>query len=256
MMKNLHDLIKKYTIQHDRKIKKICSPLKECLGVDFFTYYQIGGDGSFVLISNFPEQMDFYYSEKLYMFNPYLVHPKLLRSGLAFTDTTLDSAYCKTLKASQSQFGLHHPFLILKKYQNSVELFCFSTKQKDFNRDEYLCNAEVLQRFSAYFRRENKALIGKILHDGFNLQKAKKESFFKRAPNLPLSSSNRQIGRFLKSICPLSVREEECLELFKQGNSAQSTAAILELSERTIEHYFENIKEKLGCTSKWDLLNW
>ena len=40
------------------------------------------------------------------------------------------------------------------------------------------------------------------------------------------------------------------LTIYLEGRSAQSTAAILGLSRRTVEHYFENIKVKLNCRSK------
>jgi DNA-binding CsgD family transcriptional regulator len=61
---------------------------------------------------------------------------------------------------------------------------------------------------------------------------------------------------FLKTTMAISPQEEKCLELYQQGHSAQSTAAILGLSLRTVESYFENIKYKLQCNSKRDLLQW
>ena len=71
---------------------------------------------------------------------------------------------------------------------------------------------------------------------------------------MPLLNKDLKTQQFLKKIFPLTVREHQCLDLFKQGRSVQATAAILDLSQRTVEHYFENIKEKLGCQSKMELL--
>lgn len=86
----------------------------------------------------------------------------------------------------------------------------------------------------------------------FNLIEAKKELFFKRSPLLPLSPDT-STEKFLKAINPLSKREQECLELYLKGRSAQATASALSLSQRTVEHYFENILDKLGCQSKSEL---
>lgn len=59
---------------------------------------------------------------------------------------------------------------------------------------------------------------------------------------------------YYKKATLLSNRERECLKLLIQGKTAKETALILSLSYRTIEAYFENIKNKLDCSSKRDLL--
>lgn len=52
----------------------------------------------------------------------------------------------------------------------------------------------------------------------------------------------------------LSRRERDCLKLLLNGMTANETASTLMLSFRTVEHYFENIKNKFGCQSKKELL--
>ncbi|MGQ3890940.1 LuxR C-terminal-related transcriptional regulator [Legionella sp. CNM-4043-24] len=52
----------------------------------------------------------------------------------------------------------------------------------------------------------------------------------------------------------LSERETECFFYLIRGHSAKSIAAILNLSVRTIEYYFENIKNKFNCYSKSELV--
>lgn len=55
------------------------------------------------------------------------------------------------------------------------------------------------------------------------------------------------------SFTKLSFREKQCLNLFMEGKTSKETAAQLYLSPRTIEYYFENIKDKLGCNSKREI---
>ncbi len=52
----------------------------------------------------------------------------------------------------------------------------------------------------------------------------------------------------------LSKRETECVTLLAKGNTAKEIAAQLNLSPRTIEHYIENVKNKLGVSTKSELL--
>jgi DNA-binding CsgD family transcriptional regulator len=114
----------------------------------------------------------------------------------------------------------------------------------------------MIREFIFYFKKEAQLLINHMMDNDFNIKEEKKEAFFKVEPSLPLSNGNPKVLKFLKTVSPLSNRERQCVELLKQGKSAQATGAILGLSQRTVEHYFDNIKNKLGCHSKWDLLEY
>ena len=61
--------------------------------------------------------------------------------------------------------------------------------------------------------------------------------------------------KYLEKASLLSRRERECLELLLQGKTAKETAAILTLSQRTVESYFENVKKKLKCSNKGQLFS-
>lgn len=56
------------------------------------------------------------------------------------------------------------------------------------------------------------------------------------------------------NINKLSAREMECLFYVLRGKTLKEIAIMLQLSRRTIETYFENIKNKFGCTNKTELL--
>lgn len=51
----------------------------------------------------------------------------------------------------------------------------------------------------------------------------------------------------------LSPREKQCLRCLVEGKTAKETAALYQLSPRTVESHFEKIKQKLKCTNKRDL---
>lgn len=255
-MNPLDGLISGYTEKHDKKIKAICRPLNDHLQIPYFSYYQFDETGKFCFLSNYAEPADFYYSEKLFEHNPFFVHPDLLISGTLITSSTLSEEYLKTIEASQRKFQLSHAFLMVEKQGNLVEGFLYGTKIKDpLFSNSYYTNIDLLKKFNRYFVREAAAIIKKMKEDPFNIQQARGAAFLKRDPTLPLSSCDIRTKAFLKSISPLSTREHECLELFRKGHSAQSTAAKLGLSKRTVEHYFDSIKDKLQCSSKRELLN-
>ncbi|TIG53834.1 helix-turn-helix transcriptional regulator [Legionella pneumophila] len=57
-----------------------------------------------------------------------------------------------------------------------------------------------------------------------------------------------------KNIYGLTDREHECVFLLIRGKSAKEIGALLSLSKRTIESYIENIKNKMDCRNKAEIL--
>jgi DNA-binding CsgD family transcriptional regulator len=53
----------------------------------------------------------------------------------------------------------------------------------------------------------------------------------------------------------LSEREADCLLLLIQGKTSAEISEKFKLSKRTVETYIENIKNKLGCASKSELID-
>jgi len=251
---DIKELIQKHTIKQSNVVKKICAPLKDVFEIPIFTYYTIEQDGSFGILSTQVEQVDFYHTEKLYLENPYMVHPNLQRSGYVLHQAIADPAF---REISRKQFQVDHLFLKLEKTPERIEGFLFgapnTTQEKGL---VFLTLLDSLNKFVSYFKKEAEALIRQMRKEQCSLGHAKGELFFRQDPRLSLANGDHKATKFLKAITGLSAREQECLELFKQGESAQSTGAILGLSPRTVESYFESIKTKLGCYSKNDLLKW
>ncbi|CAM2944449.1 transcriptional regulator LuxR [Legionella steigerwaltii] len=52
----------------------------------------------------------------------------------------------------------------------------------------------------------------------------------------------------------LSRREKECLQFLIRGKNTREVAQILGLSKRTVEHYLENIKNKMSVNTKSELI--
>ncbi|MCE5318631.1 MAG: helix-turn-helix transcriptional regulator [Parachlamydia sp.] len=245
-------LFKRYSLKHERKIKSICTPLVDCLNIPIFTYSFLEADGRFGYITNTLEFNDYYFSQKLYLQNPYFAHPALFRSGHVLCPCSLDEETQKTLRR---RFKADHFFL--STYATASRMECFIFANENVNAaggNSYLARLDLLTKFSRYFKREAKSLIDRMHGEQFNMRTERGTSLFETPPSVPLVHNDPTILPFLKKVSGLSPQELRCLELFKQGKSAQATGALLGLSRRTVEHYFENIKNKLGCSSKFDLL--
>lgn len=205
-------------------------------------------DGAFSILSSCPEQLEFYFAEKLYQKEPYLRHPRFFRRGCALIPATLDPR-CQEISAKR--FQCDHVLLKLTKQEESVEGYLFG--RRGMNKEQgsdFFPHLEMMNNFISYFKEEGASLLKALNNDSFDLKRAKGSDFF--VENYPVALANQDLCSY--SFFPLSPRERECLELLKQGKTAKETAALLGLSRRTIEYYFDNIKDKLNCSSKRALL--
>lgn len=253
MADELVDSVRRYTCKHKATITKICAPLKIHLGITYFTYYFIEKDGRFGTISNQPEFIEYYYASNKHLHNPYMSHPDSFCSGYTLAPCAYDP---ETRADLLEKFEGDHLFMMLKKGVGKVEGFLFATPGlKKSDSSLFINHLDLLNKFSKYFKREAAPLLGNLRADGFNMLTERKEAFLEVVPSLELSSEGNAYNAFLKVIYGLSRQEQRSLELFQQGHSAQATAALMNLSKRTVETYYENIKRKMRMNSKWDLLD-
>ena len=243
----LHSIIKPQDT-----IKKLCKPLKNYLRIANFGYVRIYQDGRFGHLSNCPEIVEFFFEDKLYKTHPYWRNPSLFESGVALVPLAVDDCL---RKKSKDFFLTDQICVILKKFEEYMDFFIFGPENLAERDCRVLFNRlHLLDKFAHYFRRETRALMNQSVEVGINFKSELEEQFDIADPNFPLFRSDLKKQAFLKTILPLTPREQACLNLFKIGHSAQATGAKLKISQRTVETHFENIKEKLGCRSKWDLL--
>jgi len=251
MSEDLNHLVKKYSIKHERTLKRICAPLHD-LNITEFGYVLVKSDGSFCNINTLPAFLEYFYANEMGNSQPYFSHPDLFQSGYTLTQACIEPIFQKKCEA---KFNIGSFLCKLLKHQNYMELFLFHppiTQSKKCLK--YLNHIYLLDKFATYFKQEAKAIITKAMEEGYNILKNRGPAFYEASSNIKLLNNDFKTQQFLKKISPLTIREHQCLELFKKGRSAQATAAILDLSQRTVEHYFENIKVKLKCQSKMELL--
>lgn len=253
-MNDLVYLTRQYSMSNVSRLNQLCEPLQLILNIPYFFYYSLDEEGQCTILGNDTDYLEFYYANQMHLKHPLYVHPSFLRSGYAL----IPAAWSKEDKeTAHLQYGMQDLFLILEARKDKVEGFVFYDRH--LNKDgllPYVENLHLLMKFIPHFKKEAAFLIEKMKAEQFNMREEQKENFFIVDPTIPFVKKNPKVDFFLKAVLQLSPQEECCLELFKKGYSAQATASIMNLSRRTVESYFESIKNKLGCQSKSELLNY
>jgi DNA-binding CsgD family transcriptional regulator len=108
--------------------------------------------------------------------------------------------------------------------------------------------AEVLNKNNKKRLNQRKYTLTNILHKNLFSTRKLRQNY------QPKTIRTYLLGEQLQNVY-LTKREAECMFLLLKGKSINTIAEVLKLSPRTIEYYLKNMKSKLNCHSKFELID-
>lgn len=243
-----------------QEFNKLIQPL-EYLQISSFSYIRIFNNQKYLALSNQYKWLEYH-----------LLHAE--SAGAFFTNKArqfeslkLQHAIWPTRPTDEVLTSLYnhniwHGISLFRTSSGFTERFCFASTRDDNNITSfYLNNIDLLIRFVIYFRCEGDALIKgydplcfgqykKIDEDQDHLQSG--DIGIKFADSL---NNTTQIklpdGRFVT----LPPQESKCLKYLANCQTAEEIAKNMGISANTVGYYIHNMKAKLGCTTRADLIN-
>lgn len=262
-MLNWHEIVQKYIIKHSDRIKKVTRPIRERLQVGYFTYHRIDKSGKYTVLLDRPDWAEHYVDEKFFLLDPFLRHPDMYRSGFSLIENHGSDEHRKrVLRDGKEIFNLDLGVMLIEKKETSVEFFGFSANRATSGLDKIFLNSPwVLKSFAAHFKKELNPILVEMEKEASSLIDLKGEDFFTKEfvhPDIDSAALKAYLkdvgnGPLIDLLEQLSEREKQCIKLLLEGRTAKESAGILKLSHRTVEFYFENIKNKLSCSSKQEI---
>ncbi len=255
------DMIQAVTVKHSDLIKGICTPLCDSLKLSKFWYYKIQDDGSYFGFGNDASWNEYYASERLFLKNPFMRHPKFLKERIKFESvkfTEVEDEGLKTIWRDRSKFDYGLSLSLIYKTRDGIEEFGFGSPALGERQMVYFLSIlPLLRLFIKKFKVENAFLFSKLKDAQINIGKIIGSSFYKNTVSLVLPEETKR--DFLQKMeikipDPLSSRELDIITLLLEGYLAPQIASQIFLSKRTVEHYIERIKLKLDCSSKTELI--
>jgi DNA-binding CsgD family transcriptional regulator len=240
-------------------IDDILKPLKR-IGILYFTYMRNYLDCTQLYLSNQSEWVRAYYDLKLYETSQFQHGPDSYQSGKVVWPIQSD---LPVYQYARENLKSDHGITIIKKSEKYTEFYFFSSSLDNYNiLNVYLNNLDMLDRFVLFFndraeRLLKKAEKTKIILPGQLYQQ--NEEKIHTNPSLAdmidgvineMQIKKYRIKHEKYRNVKLSSRELDCIFLYQEGKTAKETARELNISQRTVETYFENIKNKLSCYSK------
>lgn len=236
---------------YEEKIRRFTRPLRDHLGVSYFTYHFITRSGEYGAIVDRLDYAEIYVANQYYLEDPYLFAPHNYRDEVTEWGTIGSADFFDEVRLH----GLSQGVMFSQTCgDGGVEFYGFAAAHHSPMLQVALNRRRLLERFFANFRIGMKPLIERLREDPISLPEVKGERFFER-----VKRCDQEIDAFAASLgvappVALSKRERACLQLYQEGLTAAQTGERLGLSPRTVESYFESIKSKLGCDSKRELL--
>lgn len=258
------EIVQDYIIKHSNCIKKTTQPLLDHFGIGYFTYHRIDNEGRYTVLVDRPEWAEHYVGEKIYLNDPYLRHPSVYQSGISMVESHGSKDYVEqVVRAGKKVLNIDSGAMFIHKEETYVEFFGFFCNSQLSNvKSLYLNHPQLLNSFSAHFKKEMAPILAKMEGEGAGpLLELKGADFLCKEPiHPPIPSSTRlafykDLGvKEIEGVEKLSRQELFCLKCLFEGKTAKESALALRLSTRTVESYLENIKNKLSLWTKQELV--
>ena len=249
-------------------IAEICKPLKEHFGVTFFDFARNYYDGSHIYLSTTPEVTTYLFEKKYHQQALSFKHPDKYEFEYALWDGLDDrySGYQLSLDIKEL-FDIAHGFTIVEKHKEYVDVFSFASTFANENiNGTYFSYLQNFKHFIMYFRDKTELLISSAekqkfyspystsilgISDDMLIQRKNQKltSFFNQTQIKKLHLNGEFAGVFLTN------REVECVKPLIAGCSYKQIARLLNISPRTVESRLEQLRNKLGCYKKKDLID-
>ena len=251
-------------------VSKICEPLFSNFGLTVFGYSHFLANGRYLDICTHTQWQKHYLEEfasKTFI-KDYIGKIRQTDTKYILWDNRPDIPREKNFSQfiiDSCSYDIWHGFSIYKKHDNSLEAWHFATTKENYEViNFYLNRLDLLYHFILYFKDQ----AGKIIDTNDPKKLIRIED---RCPqNLELQGgeitkrpqdfiSQTVIKRFSltteRGIVFISKREAECMRHLGASKTVKEIAKVMSLSPRTVESYLTNIKNKLNCSSKSEIIN-
>ena len=261
---DLNSFLKNHpTLIFAEDMRTICQPLFK-LGIDYFSHVMINSNNEMTANASNPEYFRFYFEQGFHQSDlhtakfdipqRYVLWHLVKREGKA-----------EELYQSGIEYGLFYIFTIIERSLTEQNYYHFAAKShKDYMNDFYFRHIDLLEQFIAYYKHS--MLLNDGLNRAYKLPYKIKNTTGSHIIKVDFSSSLTPVtikdylnsiqlkSNSNKPVSELSRRELQCALYLLEGKTSMEIALLLNLSPRTVEVYFNRLKNRFGSKNKIQLV--
>ena len=238
------------------EVKQICLPLRRHFEIQHFSYVRIHADLSRSHLTTSPQWSEHFYK------HAYQYHQE--EEGAIFGPTqegylTLSAPSSKQSVSDAAHYDIGHSLVFFKKEEEHTDLYFMAlshhTAHHALNYEKLLCNRDLLNAFTAYFKQVAAPLIQlssqqKIVLPFLN--PLNKETPVIHNDVLIRTAFLNAIQSKLYGFTP---KEKECLRLLLNGHCPKHIARTMGISPKTLEKHLRALRDKTGTSHNIQLLS-
>lgn len=256
---------------YQKKLVDLCKPMANYMGITHAIYVDIDKEGKMFTVCTHDKWMERIIEKRYYKLDPLMVHPSNIDNGFAFDEGVQDLEFKNRLiKDAAEQCNWYHGFSYIEK--DAAGGYCginFGTREDNLQIINQVMNEP--HKIKKYIRALKKNLSGiasDLKNKRIDLAALKGDAFYTQKGIVyhDRLSKEKRI-RFLKEasiLSPqdealltrdsLSLEEAACMRLYLTESSIKKVAQSLTWSIAVVSRHIQNLKKKLGCKSKEELL--
>jgi len=238
--------------QLSNDIRSFSDPLQNYLGISYFAFKRTYSDGSKVYLFNNPAYYEHWFRNKYYLVGNREGSPILYRNSYDLWEHLPDPY--ELYKEGAECFNITHGLTITKSHEDYCDFFFYASNRENPEvKKLYFNRREVFENYCNYFLETASKTI-RIAE--------KHKIILPFAPKLEVATTKDiNVDAFLKTIAKgkpdwtrMTKRELDVAYHLVLGKTNKEIALILGISPRTVEEYTNNIKSKMNCKNKAELI--
>jgi DNA-binding CsgD family transcriptional regulator len=194
--------------------------------------------------------------------NPFITQSEALNSGLYFFNHIGEEKFQNTVLFAKENYNINHALIIIENNLDCCNQYGFAISPSRFGAESLIINElPLVKAFIKYFHEEMADALQGLKANPVRIRPNKEYLKNNLLPEMQLDHLKRmsllakmKTPKNLLSPPKLSKRELECLKIYLKGKSASEIGDDLGLAKRTVEFYINNIKNKLSCYKKSELM--
>lgn len=238
-------------------VASICRDFFASSEVNCFSYSRVYKDGSRSELWSDARALRHTFIEKKYIVGSYTPAYYRENERYAILENKVESFSEETRKRYVAQiadqknlFDYSFPFKLINLTDEYCEYFIFYSSASNANAISfYLNNLDVLENFVVFFKFMASDLIARVVKTPLIVSPMSKIEF-----STELVETGCFSGKFLPSECRLTPRQIQIAQHIMVGRTAREIAQLLLVSPRTIETHVENMKSRMGCINRAELI--
>lgn len=246
-----------------RDIRDIASPLEKHLNIKEFTYERIYNNNQKIKLTNQPEWIAYFYQNNFHLLGGDDTVDNL-QAGVNLTSNMISMNNDQTIFESCRKFyDIGDGIVLVDRFEEYRELYWFTSDTSNKYLLDYHRNIELLRIFTHSFKEKAKKLIKnseyqKIIRPPtlYDLSMSAYENHeLNEIEFLKSTSIKKYTFYYKKREIVLTRKELQCALGLICGKSAKEISNDLYRSVRTIEAHIDNLRMKLNCSSRSNLVN-